>query len=115
MRGLILAALLSTVGAATAQDMHAILHAGGGLATGEGASFARRHDGVSIVSDGRRTKTCPANKIALAAKGMVHITTRHSVKTYPHGFIGCLDPAQFGGQAEASLDQGVSLKPAASQ
>ena len=115
MRGLILAAWLAAAGAVTAQNVHVTLRAGGGLATGEGASFARQADGVSIVSDGKRTKTCPANKIALAAMGVVHIKTRHGVKTYPHGFIGCLDPAQFGGQAEASLDQGVSLKPAASQ
>ena len=48
----------------------------------------------------------------LAATGVVHITTRNGVKTYPHGFIGCLDPARFGVAAAASFGQGVGLKPA---
>ncbi|HWU49824.1 MAG TPA: hypothetical protein VN042_08115 [Asticcacaulis sp.] len=111
MLRLILIASLMLAGVANAQDIHMTLEAGGRLATGAGASVVQQSDGGSVVSDGRRTKTCPANKIALAVAGVVHMTTRRGVKTYPHGFMGCLDPAQFGGKAEVSLDQGVSLKP----
>lgn len=112
MLKLILIAPLILAGAAQAQAMKVILPAGGRLAAGAGSSVAQGPDGRSVASDGKRTVTCPAGKIALAAAGVVHITTRDGVKTYPHGFIGCLDPARFGGAAAASFDQGVSLKPA---
>jgi hypothetical protein len=77
------------------------------------AGVTRLPDGRTVASAGGMTKTCKASEMPLATGGRTTVTTAKSTKTYPHGVVLCLDPADFGGGAVVTTDNGeVVVKPA---
>ncbi len=77
------------------------------------AGVNRLPDGSTVASVGGKTKTCKPKEMPLATGGRTTVITTKGTKTYPHGAVLCLDPADFGGAAIVTTDNGeVVVKPA---
>ena len=105
------AALAMLAPAAMAQTM--TVKGPGYWAIGTGSKAEKTTDGHVKVDNGKATKTCAADQIAVASTLKTTIKTLNDETTYPDGLVACLDPAAFGGAASVDFGQGTAdIRPA---